>query len=122
MRRWTTDWARLHDRAGSRGRRIRAWFVPKRTASLPGRADSTESAVELELLRGLRHVLVRQVRVDREVDRRTGALDHGRAAFELGLLLLDRLGQQARVEVEADGGHVAVLRLRATSESFSRRR
>ena len=29
--------------------------------------------------------------------------------LEDGLLLLDRLGQQARVEVEADRGHVAVL-------------
>ncbi len=47
--------------------------------------------------------------VHRQVDYGAGPFDFGRTAFELRLLLLDGLGQEARVEVEPDRGHVSVL-------------
>ena len=68
-----------------------------------------EAPVELELLRLLGHVVVRQVGLDRQVDHGLRPLDPGRPILAQRLALLDGLGEEARVQVEADRRHVARL-------------
>ena len=65
--------------------------------------------VQLQLLGLLGHVGVGQVGLDRQVDDSLRLLHPRRPILAQRLALLDRLGEQPRVEVEADGGHVPRL-------------
>ena len=49
------------------------------------------------------------MRVDRQVDHGRGALDDRHPVLVVRLLLLDRFGEEAGVQVEPHRGHVAAL-------------
>jgi len=108
--------AAMRNSTTSSSRKTGAGSGPNRSTSflaergqLAGRSHPPEAPVELELLRCLRHVFVRQMGVHRQVDDGAGPFDVRRPTFELGLLLLDRFGQETRIEVEAHRRYVAVL-------------
>ena len=108
--------AAMRSRATSSSRSTGAGSAPKRSMSSArivvdlrlGRRPA-QPPVQLQLLRLLGDVVVGQIGVDRQVDDRLGARLDRLTVLEIGLLLLDRLGEQLRVEVEADGRQVAVL-------------
>ena len=70
---------------------------------------AAKAAVELELLWLLGHVVVRQVRVHGQIDGRGHLHDGSLSAVLPRLLYGHGLGQHARIEVEPDRCHVAVL-------------
>ena len=99
------------DQAEDRGRR-RAEPIDDllaERADVVRRPRPGQPSVELELLRLVGDVVVGQVGVERQVEDRLRLLEDRRASLPAGLALLDRVGQQARVEIEPDRGHVAGL-------------
>ena len=96
----------MRRRTGSGSGPKRSMSSWRNAAMSPAERARAEPPVELQLLGLLGHVLGRQVRVHGQVDDGLRHLDDRGATLALGLLLLDRLGQHPRVQVEADRGHV----------------